>query len=152
MNETAEQTDAEISQALIRLRKRKEQLEEVMKLQEEISAMEVRLLLGKDTLATVSRVCVEVVCEQFGLAPALLSSRCREERVAWPRQIAWHLIKAISGGHYTSVGRLFGRDHSTILYGCQTVQKRMEVEPETATMVEAMEVICHQRLGREDPK
>lgn len=144
-------TDRDITAELAKLRARKAELDELMSLQEQVNAMEVRMLLGKQSLTVIARNVVTVVCAHFSLAPTLLTSRVREEHIAWPRQIAYHLVRLISAAPYAAIGKVFQRDHGTILQGCARVRARAETEPKVAETLLELEAQCRCRLKEEEP-
>jgi chromosomal replication initiator protein len=54
----------------------------------------------------------------------------RQRKHAWPRQVAITLAVRLTNHSYVRIGQLFGgRDHSTILYACQAVEKRRAKNP-----------------------
>jgi chromosomal replication initiator protein len=49
----------------------------------------------------------------------------RQRRYAWPRQVAIVLATRLTDHSYSRIGQFFGgRDHSTIIYACEAVEKR----------------------------
>jgi len=84
-----------------------------------------------------SEVVIEVVSEYFGLVPEDLTGNSRRREVATPRHIAMYLTREMVGLSLPQIGFAFGgRDHSTVLHGCKTIEKGVETTPSTAKMVE----------------
>lgn len=52
----------------------------------------------------------------------------RHARVAHPRQIAMALCREIPGASFPQIGRVFHRDHSTVMHAVDAVRKRMTPE------------------------
>lgn len=67
-----------------------------------------------DAIAMASRINREIL-----LSPA------RRREIAWPRQVAMDLIVAHSSLSLLSVGRMFHRDHTTVIHACRAVAKRI---------------------------
>jgi len=65
------------------------------------------------------------VVSHFGLQPGDLRARRRTKKVAEARQVAMYLMRQHMGASYPAIGQfLGGRDHSTVVHGFQTVEKR----------------------------
>lgn len=67
------------------------------------------------------------VAEHFGLTVDQLTSASRAVRVTWPRQIAIHLARDLTGASLPTIGRAFGgRNHATVLHACKRVSDRLK--------------------------
>ncbi len=74
---------------------------------------------------------IERVAHHFGLEPAQLTGRSRKREIARPRQIAMYLIREETDASLPQIGGLLdGRDHSTVLYGCERVAELMDEDLE----------------------
>jgi chromosomal replication initiator protein len=70
---------------------------------------------------------VESVAEAFGIKMDRMLSRDRSREVALPRQIAMYLLREESHISLPSIGKtLGGRDHTTIMYGCDKIADLLE--------------------------
>ena len=50
----------------------------------------------------------------------------RTARVAWPRQVAIHLARELTGASLQAIGQAFGgRNHGTVLHACKRVSERL---------------------------
>jgi len=79
------------------------------------------------------------VTSHFGLKPGELQARRRTRKVAEARQVAMYIMRHHAGASFPAIGEfLGGRDHSTVVHGCQAVQKRCAEEPRFRSMVEAL--------------
>jgi chromosomal replication initiator protein len=71
-----------------------------------------------------------------GVCEVDLLGNGRNRRVAYPRQAAAYLARQLTGRSLPEVGRrLGGRHHTTILFACSQVEKRMRVDIETQILV-----------------
>jgi len=70
---------------------------------------------------------VEEVADHFSIKVPALQGRSRSRAIARPRQIAMYLIREETGASLPQIGALLGgRDHSTILYGCDRIANLIE--------------------------
>jgi chromosomal replication initiator protein len=70
---------------------------------------------------------VESIAKTFGIDLDRMLSRERSREVALPRQIAMYLLREESHISLPSIGEtLGGRDHTTIMYGCDKIADLLE--------------------------
>jgi chromosomal replication initiator protein len=70
---------------------------------------------------------IEAVAHSFGLERERLLGRERSHEIALPRQIAMYLIREETGASLPQVGEaLGGRDHTTVMYGCEKIGELLE--------------------------
>ncbi len=100
---------------------------------EEISPELVRRLLrdiftqpkGQPTMDDVLRV----VTTHFQVKVTELQSRRRTKAIAFPRQVAMYLARSITRHSLEEVGGFFGgRDHTTVLYAVEQIDKQMRAD------------------------
>lgn len=58
-------------------------------------------------------------CERYGITLTDMLGPCRAKRFAVPRQEAMAEVRKRLGWSYPRIGKLFGKDHSTILWACR---------------------------------
>ena len=82
-------------------------------------------------------VVMSAVSEYYGVTSEDLKSSRRNREITVPRQVAMYLTREMTGLSLPSIGRAFGgRDHSTVLYACNTVEKNIKTTPSMAALVE----------------
>nr|MBC7244262.1 chromosomal replication initiator protein DnaA [Chloroflexota bacterium] len=92
----------------------------------EMAAAALRGILTRAESLTADQV-LEAVCEYYGLDLHLLKSRQRSHSIALPRQVAMYLLKEELGCSFPQIGEMLGgRDHTTVLYGCEKIQIGIE--------------------------
>jgi chromosomal replication initiator protein len=92
----------------------------------EVAEMALGNLLPRRREVPPSEI-IERVAHHFGLEVDQLKGRSRKREVARPRQIAMFLIREETDFSLPQIGELLdGRDHSTILYGCERVAELLE--------------------------
>jgi len=72
------------------------------------------------------------VAKHFNVKLADFDSSKRSRNIAYPRQIAMYLCREMTGLSLPKIGELFGgRDHTTVLHGCEKIAKDLEKEPDS---------------------
>jgi chromosomal replication initiator protein len=67
------------------------------------------------------------VARAFGVTPEQMRSRDRSRQVALPRQIAMFLLREEANVSLPQIGEVLGgRDHTTVMYGCDKVADLLE--------------------------
>ncbi len=85
---------------------------------------------------TVSKI-IEEVARTFGVAVNDIRSTKRSAAVSKARQISIYAVREITQMPMTSIGDEFGgRDHSTIVYAIQQVEKMMQQDSKIKATVE----------------
>jgi chromosomal replication initiator protein len=70
---------------------------------------------------------VRTVAEAFGVPMERILSRDRTQEIALPRQIAMYLLREESNISLPQIGEaLGGRDHTTVMYGCDKISDLLE--------------------------
>jgi chromosomal replication initiation ATPase DnaA len=73
------------------------------------------------------------VAEHFSITVQDLESASRKRRLVWPRQLAMALARRLTPQTFPQIARRFGsRDHTTVMYGCQKVDKLSESDSAVA--------------------
>lgn len=73
------------------------------------------------------RAIAKRVCQETGLDYSLVMGRCRETQFTQARQLIWSIAQQ-NGASLAQIGRVFNRDHTTIMSGIQS-EKRRRGEP-----------------------
>lgn len=72
----------------------------------------------------------------YGFNAHQLVSITRTFDLAWARHVAMTLVREFAGMSLSQIGRLFQRDHGTVLHGLQRVADRCSVDPRARERVE----------------
>lgn len=71
----------------------------------------------------------KLVCEYFEVPMEMIKSKTRKREIVQARQISMYLAKNYTKSSLKSIGMHFGgRDHSTVIYACQTVDDLIETD------------------------
>lgn len=79
--------------------------------------------MSEDLSSSFEAICLEV-CEERGLPLVEVLGRRRKLPLVYARQECYLRVRERSGCSYPVIGRYFGRDHTTILYGCEAAKER----------------------------
>jgi chromosomal replication initiator protein len=78
-----------------------------------------------------------VVCDYFSIPEDLVRAKTRKREVVQARQVAMHFCKKLTQHSLKTIGLHFGgRDHSTVIHACQSVQNQIETDPKFRDMIE----------------
>lgn len=91
---------------------------------------------------------LDAVAGHFNLSRDQLSSRDRSRQVALPRQVAMYLIRKETQVSLPQIGSaLGGRDHTTIMYGCDKIADLLETDDMLRRQVMAIREAVYQKVG-----
>lgn len=72
-----------------------------------------------------------LACAYFRISPAVLLSFARVQSYVTARHAAMWLCRQATQHSLAEIGRAFGgRDHGTVIWACNSVANRMDVDPE----------------------
>ncbi|MCD0488939.1 chromosomal replication initiator protein DnaA [Pedobacter sp. MC2016-14] len=117
--------------------------------QSTMNRKEIDLSLAKDMLKnfiknTTKEVSMDyiqkLVCDYFEVPAHLLKSPTRKREVVQARQISMYLSKGMTKSSLKTIGAFFGgRDHSTVIYACQTVEDLIQTDKKFRAYVSDIE-------------
>jgi chromosomal replication initiator protein len=85
-------------------------------------------LMPRGSMLTPDRI-ISAVATHFGIDEDRLLSRDRSQQVALPRQVAMFLIREETDASLPQIGDVLGgRDHTTVMYGCDKIAARLETD------------------------
>ena len=93
----------------------------------------IRQLL-KDLLATEEETALQpqqvlrLVAEECGVTIDAILGKGQVRELTLPRQIAMHFCRELLKMPYPQIGRLFDRDHSTVISSVKNIQKGLDRE------------------------
>jgi chromosomal replication initiator protein len=88
---------------------------------------------------------VRRVAETYGVTVDRIMGRDRSKQVALPRQIAMYLLRKEANYSLPQIGEVLGgRDHTTVMYGCEKIAELLETDDRLRKqVVEIREWIYH---------
>lgn len=112
----------------------------------EVAEMALGSLLPQRRELAPSEI-IELVAHHFGLDVSQVVGRSRKRDVARPRQVAMYLIREETDASLPHIGDLLdGRDHSTVLYGCERVAELLEEDSDFRREVTAVRQRLYDRV------
>lgn len=73
---------------------------------------------------------MENVCTHFNVTTAAVNGKSRKRDYVVARQVAMYLAQKHTKMPASRIGKLIGgRDHSTVIYSCSQIEKRMKRRP-----------------------
>jgi chromosomal replication initiator protein len=81
---------------------------------------------------------IDLVCNAYGLTREELGGRSRTHRIVRPRQIAMYLCRRYSDASLKEIGRQLSRDHTSVMYSIEAVEKRVLERPQLRYELEAL--------------
>lgn len=85
---------------------------------------------------------MSTVCDYYGLTMDDLTGPTRKREITVPRQIAMYLTREMTGMSLPQIGNVFGgRDHTTVLHSCKTVEANMTVNTDIRAVVEDIKIL-----------
>jgi chromosomal replication initiator protein len=92
-----------------------------------------------------------IVAAHFGISVRTLISPSRVAAVAWPRQIAMHLTRALTDASLPTIGQAFGgRSHATVVHACRRVADQLSIDDKAASVVSAITAAILEASDRAD--
>jgi len=89
----------------------------------------------------------DAVARHFGLKTQELLSKKRSRSVALPRQLGMYLARQLTNLSFEEIGALFGgRDHTTILYAYDKVEKQVREHKPLAHEIEEITQVLNKEL------
>lgn len=71
----------------------------------------------------------KLVCDYFGISIDMVKSKTRKREIVQARQISMYFAKDLTKSSLKTIGMHFGgRDHSTVIHACQTVNDLIETD------------------------
>lgn len=100
----------------------------------------IKKLVRVEDKGVTSDEIMEAVCKHFEVATSTISGRSRKKDIVVARQVVMFFMQKHMQMPTTRIGRLVGgRDHSTVLYSCSQIEKRLKTDKQfakTMTLIE----------------
>ncbi len=97
----------------------------------EIAQQQLKDVFGQYKQGNVTTENIQkVVAEYFNLSFNDFKGKKKTQAISYPRQLAMYITREITELSTTEIGMEFGgRDHTTVMHGCQKIAERMKVDP-----------------------
>src|SRR5207245_11044879 len=106
-------------------------------------ALEHLYTASQNVLALTIEQIIDGVCHYYNVDPERLRGKQRDREIAWPRQVAMYVMREETSSSLLQIGNaLGGRDHTTIIHGCEKVHNEMtnndHIRHEITTLLEIL--------------
>lgn len=101
----------------------------------ELAREMVESIVGKQAKITVDSI-KEAICRHFNVDLEALRSKSRKRAVTWPRHVAMYLARRLTDASLDEIGRLFNRDHATVVHSVKYISKHMETSEKIRREIE----------------
>jgi chromosomal replication initiator protein len=93
----------------------------------------------------------EIVAGHFNISVAQMTSASRASHVSWPRQVAIHLARDLTGESLPRIGQAFGgRNHATVMHACKRVSERLKADQQVVDEIATLSTLVSE--GKADRK
>ncbi|HMK34867.1 MAG TPA: chromosomal replication initiator protein DnaA [Desulfomonilaceae bacterium] len=82
---------------------------------------------------------ISVVSKAFNIKTSDIKSKKKHKLYSLPRQVGMYLGRELTELSYPDIGAAFGgKDHSTVIYACRKIEKKMEQDHSLKNLVEGL--------------
>lgn len=81
---------------------------------------------------------IDAVCKYFSIDAGDLIGKRRKQEIAKPRHMAMYLCRDLTDMSLQSIGKIFDKDHSSVLYACEKIERETNLDPNLKQTVEAI--------------
>jgi len=93
----------------------------------------------------------KIVAGHFNISVEQMTSPSRASRVAWPRQVAIHLARDLTGESLPRIGQAFGgRNHATVMHACKRVSERLKSDQQVVDEIAALSALASESKADRD--
>jgi len=118
----------------------------------------ITLTLARELVAEIAppegpdraEIIIQTVCRAFQIDPEELVSRSRKRRVSEPRQVAMFFLRKFTSASLAAIGERFQRDHATVLYALQAVERKLASSDRFRYRLEYLEKELRESLHLEE--
>jgi len=93
--------------------------------------------LAKPQSMTLDEI-MAITAKAYSLSVSMLCGRSRLRRVVRPRQFAMYLCRRYTNASLKEIGRVFDRDHTSVMYAVKAVEQRTLEQPQIRYELEAL--------------
>ncbi len=87
---------------------------------------------------------VKTVASKLGVKVADIRSPKKNKNIAFARQIAMYMSRKLTASSFPDIGDKIGhRDHSTVIYACNKIEKLLETDVKYNSLIEEIEEIIN---------
>lgn len=85
---------------------------------------------------------IEKVCKYFDVSKNQLLGKDRRKELSYPRQICMYLLDNMLEMPFTSIGRIFNKDHATVIYCKNKIERLEKTDKLLQTQIKDIKDLC----------
>ena len=90
------------------------------------------LIRDSDSLMPSSEIIIEETAKCYGVEVSDIMSTSRTAKLTLARQVSMYIIRSMTQLSLPEIGRVFGRDHTTVMHSLEKVEKLMKTNREVS--------------------
>jgi chromosomal replication initiator protein len=99
----------------------------------------LRDLLAKENKPITAVEILKVVAAHYGIKVTDMKSKSNARPIAYPRQVAMYMCKALTDLSYPEIGKIFNnKHHSTVIYSVEKIEKLKQDDQSVAGTIEML--------------
>lgn len=83
-------------------------------------------------------IIINIGCQYFNVPIEILQGKCRKREYVMPRQIIMYMLVTYTDMTYLNIGKLFMRDHTTVIHSKDTVRDVMTVDDDMRDKIDEL--------------
>jgi chromosomal replication initiator protein len=92
---------------------------------------------SKQEATPAPKLIMTTVADYYGINPKVLADKQRDKKTALARQVTMYLLREHNHCSLAEIGKMLGgRDHTTVLHGCEKITSEIEVNPQLQNSIE----------------
>jgi len=96
------------------------------------------LLSTREARKITAEAVIQLVSSHFCVGEEEVTGKRRSREVALPRQVSMYMLRALTPMSTTAIGRVFKRDHSTVMHACDKIAGTMKTDIKFRKTVEEL--------------
>lgn len=85
------------------------------------------------------RKVLDTVAAKYGISYVEMTGKCRTASYVRPRQISQYLAIRLTGKSTTMIGRVFQRDHTTVLHSKWRIEELLKSDPKLGKEIQTLQ-------------
>lgn len=120
----------------------------INRLRNEVLALDRDPVLGATRRRIQGSVIVQIIAEEYGTPVDEILGLRRTKRSTFVRHIAMHMVKRLTPLALPQIGKVFNRDHTTVMHACRMMDRRRHADSEFAHELTKLEILIKARRGK----
>lgn len=83
---------------------------------------------SKLSIRITSKDIITMVCKTYGVEHEDLMKQCRQRELVFSRHLAMYLIRKFTNLSVIKIGKLFNRDHTSVLHAQKMIQNYIDTD------------------------